>query len=581
VSEATVDTSSILALVTKHELRLDRELVEAIGSECAQGTARACEVPGQVYEHRVAQNRTGRRAAGAYYTPHHLVDFVIENTLGCALRNRSAGEALELRVFDPACGGGIFLLSALDRIDAHVRTRLAAGDKLPISCASAAERRSLVARSCLFGADIDPIAAEVCRLAILLATDPAAEGLAGANITAADSLLTDTAPPDVQVIVGNPPWGQKGFTFTDEQRAELRRRYRSARGPLDPFKLFVERAITTLRADGCWGMVLPDIVLLKNQQEIRSLMLTQCALDWLVHVERPFDAVNLDAAIIIGRKSEAPPPDEHRVSIWHQLPEDWRVEPPATHIQQQGVFRELPGCKLNLYFEEASLALYRRLRDRPRLGDHFEVHEGVHSGNSRAKLFVDEEGADTVPLIVGRAEVGRFRLDWHGRFLDASPNALDRDAGDYANLGRPEWHTRPKVVVRRTGDRIVAAFDERGFYVSNNLFVVLPRFAMPIAEQRAHVALLNSSLLTWYFRAVEPRTGRLFAELKINHLVDFPLPAGDQWTPRVIGQLASLAEAAEGTDSGLLEPVLAAIDEVVDSLYQLSPMERQQTRIVP
>ena len=36
--------------------------------------------------------------------------------------------------------------------------------------------------------------------------------------------------------------------------------------------------------------------------------------------------------------------------------------------------------------------------------------------------------------------------------------------------------------------------------------------------------------MTWYFRTIEPRQGRVFAELKIKHLVTFPLPTAIQQT---------------------------------------------------
>ncbi|HTM23075.1 MAG TPA: TaqI-like C-terminal specificity domain-containing protein, partial [Kofleriaceae bacterium] len=104
------------------------------------------------------------------------------------------------------------------------------------------------------------------------------------------------------------------------------------------------------------------------------------------------------------------------------------------------------------------------------------------------------------------------------------PAAIDRRAGGYANLGRPAWHAAAKLLVRRTGDRVIAAYDGDGRHASNNLFLVLRRPGTSLAELRGLEALLNSRLSTWFFRAIQPRTGRLFAELKIKHLSAFPLP---------------------------------------------------------
>jgi hypothetical protein len=160
-------------------------------------------------------------------------------------------------------------------------------------------------------------------------------------------------------------------------------------------------------------------------------------------------------------------------------------------------------------------------------------------------------------VIVGRGEVARFSLSWAGTWLDRDPELLDRRAGDYATLGRTAWHERPKIVVRRTGDRVVAAFDDRGLWCSNNLFVVLPRAPMAAEELRGYVALLNSRLITWLFRTVQPRTGRLFAELKLHHLLAFPVPPLDRWE-RQVPTLARLGPRA---------------DSAVEALFDLSPGE--------
>src|SRR5207244_1014597 len=58
---------------------------------------------------------------------------------------------------------------------------------------------------------------------------------------------------------------------------------------------------------------------------------------------------------------------------------------------------------------------------------------------------------------------------------------------------------------------------------SNNFFLVFPRRPCAL-DLDGLCALLNSRLLTWFFQTVEPRSGRVFAELKIKHLTAFPLP---------------------------------------------------------
>ena len=51
-----------------------------------------------------------KRAAGIYYTPGYVVDYIVKQTLGRMLEGKTPQEAGGLKVLDPACGAGAFLL---------------------------------------------------------------------------------------------------------------------------------------------------------------------------------------------------------------------------------------------------------------------------------------------------------------------------------------------------------------------------------------------------------------------------------------------------------------------------------------
>lgn len=527
--------------------------------------------PGLVYQRTLSRGR--RRQNGVYYTPAPIVRYVSEATLLPLLRGKGVDEVLDLRVADLACGGGVFAVIAMAVMEQHCTREDPRG--VAALGGQVALRRELV-RRCLLAVDVDPQAADVARLALSLYIDPAGSGadVLGAAVRVADSLTGELGNLPLAAVVGNPPWGQKDFEIDAPTRAALRQRFECARGPLDPFKLFVERAHQLLSPGGRWGLVLPDVLLLKDQEPIRRLILRGSEIESIVTLGRAFPEVNLDAVAVVGERVAEPRP-EHRVSIWYRLPDD--SEAGAPHSQAQAVFGELPGAKFNLYLSDASLALYRKLGAFPRLGSRFEIHEGVHSGNCRHKLFRSEEPrGPRAPLVVGKGELRPFQLRWSGRWLDLDPDCIDRHSGEYANLGRPEWHLRPKLVVRRTGDRIVAAHDRHGYYVSNNLFVLVPGDADAEADLAAYLGLLGSSLYTWYFRTEQPRIGRLFSELKICHLRSFPVPAPESWA-EARGELSLLADALE---RGPRPELQARLDEVVATLFDLDDGAREQVAMV-
>lgn len=116
------------------------------------------EMLGRAFESLMAGET--RRAHGAFYTPQPLIARLTGQALA-ALAQDGAPPALEsLRVLDPACGSGAFLVHALETVAA---LRIARGDARPVSQV----RRDVLVRS-IFGVDLDPTAVWLCQLRLWL-----------------------------------------------------------------------------------------------------------------------------------------------------------------------------------------------------------------------------------------------------------------------------------------------------------------------------------------------------------------------------------------------------------------------------
>jgi hypothetical protein len=113
-----------------------------------------------------------RKSTGSYYTPDSLIQVLLDSALDPvveeALKGKTgaaAGEAiLSLRVVDPAVGSGHFLIAAAHRLArrlAQVRT----GDEEPAPDATRHALRDVIGH-CLYGVDINPMAAELCKVAL-------------------------------------------------------------------------------------------------------------------------------------------------------------------------------------------------------------------------------------------------------------------------------------------------------------------------------------------------------------------------------------------------------------------------------
>jgi len=61
---------------------------------------------------KVEEKPEVRKAGGVYYTPTYIVDYIVKNTVGELLKDKTPAEAESIRILDPACGSGSFLIGA-------------------------------------------------------------------------------------------------------------------------------------------------------------------------------------------------------------------------------------------------------------------------------------------------------------------------------------------------------------------------------------------------------------------------------------------------------------------------------------
>lgn len=373
------------------------------------------------------------------------------------------------------------------------------------------------------------------------------------------------------VIIGNPPWGQKSVKFTKEEKETYKKLYPSAMtGSIDIFRLFVEKSIQITAYRGVFADVLPDIVLLKNYASTRKYILDKLRLLRIDHWGMAFENVNLDSCTIIGQKSAS-----ENNKVLATIHSDEGV---TDNLIPQSSFLKIEGYKFNLHMNSSSLALVNKLKDQGTFGEYFIPHEGIHSGNIRKKLFIENKsGIHSKKLIFGRNEIKRYQLNWNGKWVNYDPQLIDKNKGEYAGLGKKEYFETPKLVVRRTGDYILAALDEEGYYFSNNVFVCLPKPSSSL-DMKYVLGVLNSNVATWFYRKIQPRKGKLFAELKINVLKQIPLKAVSKKKQNVIINLVN--KIIEIKESGSDASVLGFEKKINEEIYRIFDLNRQEIMLI-
>ncbi len=218
-----------------------------------------------------------KKKPGVVYTPGYLADFILDGVLPW---NSSEWD---MKILDPACGSGIFLVKAFQRL-IHRKKLANSGEKL-----KAEELRSILENN-LFGVDIDPHAVRVASFSLYLAMcdeiDPIHywdrvkfPRLRDKRIVCADffqenikGVQTEEDKGQYDLVIGNAPWGKdsitdfakawaKGDWYSDNNEKQI---WDIKYGDIGPLFL-VKSALLTPKITGQVSMLQPAGSLIFNQ----------------------------------------------------------------------------------------------------------------------------------------------------------------------------------------------------------------------------------------------------------------------------------------------------------------------------
>ncbi len=114
-----------------------------------------------------------RKATGTFYTPQPIADYLVRRTLAPLVRDASPDAILRLRIVDPSMGSGAFLVAACRYLAQAYEAALVRAGACHASDIGEAERvaiRRSVAERSLYGVDVNPMAVQLARLSLWLAT---------------------------------------------------------------------------------------------------------------------------------------------------------------------------------------------------------------------------------------------------------------------------------------------------------------------------------------------------------------------------------------------------------------------------
>ena len=558
------------------------------------------------------------------------MDHLVARTLAPLVQSKTPAEVAGLKIVDPACGDGAFLLGAYRYLLAwhqswyakqagsngvHQRSK-AAADRGQLTL----RQRTRIARNSLFGVDVDSEAVDKCQRTLRDAIHGGSGSgprerstILAKNILCGDALVGSDfhhgpcdsrrplpafswrdAFPDVLVnggfdaVLGNPPF--VNIRLLSRQlgpaiKAYFRQHYSCARGNYDLYVLFVELAGRLLRSGGRCGLVLPNkFTTLSYARTCRSQLLKSATLERITDVSdlRLFADANVYPYLLVWR-NEAPAAD-HLIEF---VQAKSRVD--ITSAGTRSVER-VPQIKLKAepgFALHGELDIESRVPTKP-LADCCTLHSGA-TGFSAHKVSEALQEKSRVGQreywdFIVSGSIDRYRIELGDvRFMQRryEQPALPREASCLTSRKRCLYST-PKIVIAGLSRRLEAAWDARGLALGVQVYAATD----PRDDPRYLLAVLNSRLLSHLFRLrfQAKRLSGGFLAVNKGQLATLPIRViaatdrtGRETREKILALVdrisilhLRLAAARGPTTQRSLQRYIAAADQQIDQLvYQL------------
>ena len=383
------------------------------------------EILGQVYEQllgsiirltpahmaKVEEKPEVKKAGGVFYTPSFIVKDIVKKTVGKLIKDKTPNQISKIRILDPACGSGSFLIEAYQELlNYHLDyyTNLEKPPKDTIYQGKDGEWRltirekKRILKNNIYGVDLDFLAVEVTKLSLLLKVledqnkdvveqqqklfhervlpDLSDNIKNGNSLISTDYITLETDIEDIKsikpfnyveefplvfvdggfdIIVGNPPYVRQ--ELIKDQKPYYKNHYQSYTGVADLYVYFFENGLNLLKDNGSLGFICSNKYTRANYgKNLRKFLLNYN----IKHYDdyggkKVFKHATVDAAVIVINKSKV---QNNIISVnnnefeinQNNLTEDsWAFHPPEVlnlidKVFSQGIkLGDIPDIKIN------------------------------------------------------------------------------------------------------------------------------------------------------------------------------------------------------------------------------------------
>jgi hypothetical protein len=250
-------------------------------------------------------------------------------------------------------------------------------------------------------------------------------------------------------------------------------------------------------------------------------------------------------------------------------------------------FNQDPTYSFQCYDSVHAMNLIKNIERLPNLFPLSSICESTSGFGGKSKFITHTKASATQIKVIKGNSIGRYIFK-NSYWFDFRKENITGRTTDRTKLG-----AKPKVLLRKTGDRILAVFDDSDILPEQSLYFLFNNRST--IDFKYLLGILNSALVTFYYRNKLITNKLSIAQLKKVHLdqlpirtIDFSDPADKTRHDRMVELVEQmldlnkqLAGAREPQTKTVLQRQIETTDRQIDQLvYELYELTEDEIKIV-
>ena len=375
------------------------------------------------------------------------------------------------------------------------------------------------------------------------------------------------------VCLGNPPYG---VDLPPANEKEFVTRHPVVKKVPDSYCCFMLQCFALLRKNGVVSLIVPNTFCdLENGELFRRHLLESTELIWIWQSGWAFEAAVVDTLVFLAKNTKPKFDSAIRITVNGQ-----------TYSRQISDFLSSKLAKIDYRNPPGRGDLLRKIQtSSTELGSIAEVKAGV-------KMYEKGKGQpqQTTKTVKERpySVVGKCPSGWKALYRGTDVGRyLLRPPSEFVNYGpwlaaprNHELFTSPKILMRRTDDRLRSCLETKSAICVNSCHVI--KLKPQIVSKMSYeflLGILNARLTQYFFEVSNPQmVGKVFAEIKVIYVERLPIPTPSPEKQKSVERLVDRILAAKRREA---EADVSALEREIDVLvYALYGLTKEEIALV-